>query len=64
VPPTDRVPTNAEDKPTKDSPNSTENISYSSHDIIVAVSHNFLLQAHLEQQVAHSSSPMHHTKVK
>ena len=53
-------PANVEGRPTKGNFNSTENISYSSHDIIVAVIHNLLLQGHLELVVARSSIPRHH----
>ena len=53
-------PTSVEGKPTKGNFNSTENISYSSHDIIVAVIHNLLLLGRLELVVAHSSIPRHH----
>lgn len=50
--------------PTKGNFNSTENISYSSHDIIVAVIHNLLLQGRLELEAARSSIPTHHIRVK
>ena len=54
----------AKDKqPAKDSSNSTENIDYSSHDIIVAAIRNLLQLGHLEFKVAHSSSPRRHTRV-
>ena len=51
---------NVEGRPTKGNFNSTENISYSSHDIIVAVIHNLLLQGRLELVAARSSIPRHH----
>lgn len=49
--------------PTKGNFNSTENISYSSHDIIVAVIHNLLLLGRLKLEAAHNSIPRHHIMV-
>jgi hypothetical protein len=57
-------PVSVEGTPTKGSFNSTENISYSSHDIIIAVIHNLLLLGRLEQVAAHSSIPRHHIMAK
>ena len=55
---------NVEGRPIKGSFNSTENISYSSHDIIVAVIHNLLLSGRLRLEATHNSIPKHHIKVK
>lgn len=58
------APAIAKDKHSiKDSPNSTENIDYSSHDIIVAVIRNLLQLGHLKPEAAHSSSPKCRTGV-
>jgi hypothetical protein len=48
---------------TKGNFNSTENISYSSHDIIVAVIHNLLLLGRLKLEAAHNSIPRHHIMI-